>query len=50
VGNKPLSIHDRIGDAYDARDVINARNRHKEDSASRGYHPRQGSRYNSEED
>jgi hypothetical protein len=29
------------------RDVINA---HKEDGASHGYHPRQGGRYDSEED
>jgi hypothetical protein len=50
VGNKPPSIHDCIGDAYDAHDVINARNRHKEDSASRGYYPRQGGRYESEDD
>jgi hypothetical protein len=50
VGNKPLSIHDRISDTYDARNVINVHNRHKEDGASHGYHPRRGGRYDSEED
>jgi hypothetical protein len=33
-------MHDRISNNYDAREVLNARKRHKEDGASRGYHPR----------
>jgi hypothetical protein len=50
VRNKPSSIYDYIGDAYDAHDVINAHNRHKEDGASRGYHPCRGGCYDSKED
>jgi hypothetical protein len=50
AGDKPPSIDDRVGHNYDARDVLNARMRHKEDGASRGYHPRRGGCYDSEED
>jgi hypothetical protein len=50
AGTKSPSIHDRIGNNYDACNVLNVRKRHKEDGARRGYHPRQGSRYDSEED
>jgi hypothetical protein len=48
--NKPSSIHACIGHNYDARNVLNARKRHKEDGAIRGYHPRHGGRYDSGED
>jgi hypothetical protein len=43
-------VHDRVGNNYDTRDVLNARKRHKEDGASQGYHPRWGDRYDSGED
>jgi hypothetical protein len=49
AGNKPPSIHDRVGNNYDAHDVLNACKRHKEDGASCGYHPRRGGRYDSGE-
>jgi hypothetical protein len=50
VGNKAPSVHDRISNNYDVRDVLNARKRHMEDDASCGYHPCQGSRYDNRED
>jgi hypothetical protein len=50
VGDQPPFVHGRVGRNYDARNVLNTRKKHKEDGASRGYHPRRGSRYNSEED
>jgi hypothetical protein len=50
AGDKPPSVHAHVGHNYDARNVLNARKRHKEDGASRGYHPRRGGRYDSRED
>jgi hypothetical protein len=50
AGDKPPSIHDYVGNNYDARDVLDECKRHKEDGASRGYHPHRGSRYDSGED
>jgi hypothetical protein len=50
AGDKPPSIHAHVGHNYDARNVLNARRRHKEDGASRGYHPRRGGHYDSGED
>jgi hypothetical protein len=50
VVDKPPSVNDCVGNNYDARDVLHARKRYKEDGASRGYHPRRGSRYDSGED
>jgi hypothetical protein len=50
VGDNPPSVHHRVGHNYDACNVLNARKRHKEDGASRGYHPRWGGRYDSGED
>jgi hypothetical protein len=50
AGDKPLSIHARVGDNYDARDVLIVRKKHKEDGANRGYHPHRGDCYDSGED
>jgi hypothetical protein len=50
AGEKPPSVHDRVSHNYDARDILNARKRHKEDDTNRGYHPRGGDRYDSRED
>jgi hypothetical protein len=48
--DKPPSVHARVGHNYDARNILNARKRHKEDGASHGYHPQWGGRYDSGED
>jgi hypothetical protein len=50
VGDKPLSVHDHVSHNYDARDVLNACKRRKEDGVTRGYHPRWGGRYDNGED
>jgi hypothetical protein len=50
VGDKPPYVHAGVGHNYDARNVLNARKRHKENGASYGYHPRRGSLYDSGED
>jgi hypothetical protein len=50
AGDKRPSVHVRVGHNYDARNIINAHKRHKEDGASCGYHPRRGGRYDSGED
>jgi hypothetical protein len=50
AGNKPPTVHARVGHNYDVRNVLNVCKRHKEDGASRGYHPRRGGRYDCKED
>jgi hypothetical protein len=42
VGDKPPSVHARVVQNYNVRDVLNVCKRHKEDGASRDYHPRWG--------
>jgi hypothetical protein len=39
AGDKPPAIHAHVGHNYNARNVLNARKRHKEDGANLGYHP-----------
>jgi hypothetical protein len=48
--NKAPSVRDRLGDNTDARAILDARWRHKEDGAARSYHPRRGRCNDSEED
>jgi hypothetical protein len=50
MGDKPPYFHACVGHNYDAHNVLNTHNRHKEDGASRRYHPRWGGRYDSGED
>jgi hypothetical protein len=48
--NKAPSVRGRLGDDLDARIIPDACRHQKEDGSARGYHPRRGRQYDSEED
>jgi hypothetical protein len=48
--NKAPSVRARLGNDPDAQVILDVRRHQKDDGAARGYHPRRGGRYDSEED